>query len=240
MYVDGYNLFYGARKMCGQGAAGWRWLDVRALAELLVGRCPWRDTAISRIVYCTARIDAASNPSGYLDQDVYLKALTASGSVDHVEYGYYVSRVRYAPLAVKAGSRSQSPVIVTPDWPVVVQDAAGNPVKDARFMVSYASREEKGSDVNVASHLLIDVLSGVVDAAVVVSNDSDLRYPVRHAREVVPVGLVNPSVNQTAGALRGDPGDGVGGHWWAQLKPTLLRQCQLPDPVGGHCRPQGW
>ena len=30
----------------------------------------------------------------------------------------------------------------------------------AVFMVSYANREEKGSDVNVAAHLLLDVLAG--------------------------------------------------------------------------------
>ena len=34
-------------------------------------------------------------------------------------------------------------------------------------MVSYANREEKGSDVNVAAHLLLDVLAGAVDGAVV-------------------------------------------------------------------------
>jgi len=33
----------------------------------------------------------------------------------------------------------------------MVQDGAGAPVTDARFMVSVAHREEKGSDVNVAS-----------------------------------------------------------------------------------------
>jgi hypothetical protein len=31
---------------------------------------------------------------GYIDQDVYLKALIASASVDHIELGYYVSRVK--------------------------------------------------------------------------------------------------------------------------------------------------
>ncbi|MGD8166690.1 hypothetical protein ACEXOS_005665 [Herbiconiux sp. P16] len=56
----------------------------------------------------------------------------------------------------------------------MVQDGAGAPQPDARFMVPIARREEKGSDVNVASHLLIDVLEKRVDAAVVVSNDSDL------------------------------------------------------------------
>ena len=63
----------------------------------------------------------------------------------------------------------------------MVQDANGNPVPDATFMISYANREEKGSDVNVAAHLLVDVLTGVVDAAVVVSNDSDLEFPVSYA-----------------------------------------------------------
>jgi hypothetical protein len=38
-------------------------------------------------VCCTARIGGASNPSGAADQDVYLKALLASGSADPVEYG---------------------------------------------------------------------------------------------------------------------------------------------------------
>ena len=45
--------------------------------------------------------DGASNPSGQADQDVYLKALMAAGSVDHIEYGTYVARVKMAPLTTK-------------------------------------------------------------------------------------------------------------------------------------------
>ena len=77
----------------------------------------------------------------------------------------------------------------------MIQDAGGAPVNGAVFMVSYANREEKGSDVNVASHLLLDVLGGVVDGALVISNDSDLGFPVEQARQHVPVGVVNPSRN---------------------------------------------
>jgi hypothetical protein len=73
-------------------------------------------------------------------------------------------------------------VLTTADWPVKVQASTGAPVPDARFMVSYAYREEKGSDVNVASHLLLDTLQGVIDAAIVISNDSDLRLPIEQAR----------------------------------------------------------
>ena len=106
--------------------------------------------------------------------------------------------------------------------------------------VSYAYLEEKGSDVNVASHLLVDVLRGDVDAAVVVSNDNDLRYPVQQARHRVPVGVVNPTPNQLAGDLRGSAADGVGRHWWYQLVPADLRAHQLPDPAAGVSRPKGW
>lgn len=54
------------------------------------------------------------------------------------------------------------------------------------FMASFAYREEKGSDVNVASHLLLDVLTGAADAAIVISNDSDLRFPIQEARQRLP------------------------------------------------------
>src|SRR5262249_43393886 len=76
VYVDGFNLYYGARSLAGRGTPGWRWLDLRALATDLVGRrSSWPGAEVSRVVYCTARIDAVSNPSGQADQDVYLKAL---------------------------------------------------------------------------------------------------------------------------------------------------------------------
>ena len=90
--------------------------------------------------------------------------------------------------------------------------------------------------MNVASHLLVDVLRGDVDAAVVVSNDNDLRYPVQQARHRVPVGVVNPTPNQLAGDLRGSAADGVGRHWWYQLVPADLRAHQLPDPAAGVSR----
>jgi len=100
VYIDGFNLYYGARGICGRGTPGWRWLDLRALAADLAGRrTSWAGAQVERVVYCTARIDAAANPSGHADQDVYLKALLAARSVDHIEYGTYVARVKTAPLA---------------------------------------------------------------------------------------------------------------------------------------------
>jgi hypothetical protein len=56
----------------------------------------------------------------------------------------------------------------------------------------------------------------------------------------VPVGLINPSDNPTAGALRGNPDDGVGDHWWRTLAADDFRSAQLPDPVDLLTRPPGW
>jgi len=87
---------------------------------------------------------------------------------------------------------------------------------------SVARREEKGSDVNVAAHLLLDVLEQRIDAAVMISNDSDLQFPVQTARDRVPVGTINPSRSHTAGKLRADhQADGVGNHWWYQESGTF-------------------
>jgi len=107
-------------------------------------------------------------------------------------------------------------------------------------MVSTLHQEEKGSDVNVATHLLTDVLGRKVDAAIVVSNDSDLKLPIRMVRDRVPLGVVNPRNGPTAGDLRGNPSDGVGGHWWRQLRAEDFTSHQLPDVVERYTKPTPW
>jgi hypothetical protein len=239
VYIDAFNLYYGGRSLCGRSTSGWKWLDMRQLARTLVlTRRTWPAATLERIVYCTARIDARTNPAGHRDQDIYLKTLVSHGSVDHIEYGNYVARSKKAMLA-DVDPRGR-PSVATSRWPIMVRDNGGVDVRDAQFMVQVLNMEEKGSDVNVASHLLIDIASGVVDAAVIVSNDSDLRFPVQHARTLVPVGTVNPTSGYLAGDLRGTVSDGVGNHWWAQLKPGDFYAAQLPPTVGPYARPAGW
>jgi NYN domain len=240
VYIDGFNLYYGGRGLVGgSGVAGWRWLNLRKLAEDLVGRhSRWPGGQVTRVVYCTARISGARSETAARDQDVYLRALGAAGAVDVIEYGMYVSRIARSPLAVS--DRRGRPVLTTAAWPVMVQDGDTRPVPGARFMVSVARREEKGTDVNVAAHLLLDLLHKRADAAVVISNDSDLAFPVAQARDLVPVGLVNPTRGYPAGVLNDSPARGVGGHWWCRLTAADLTGAQLPDPVGRLTRPPGW
>ena len=213
---------------------------MRALAETLVSdQTGWTGARITQITYCTARVDASTNPSAHADQNVYLKALRAARSVDWIEFGNYVARTKPALVATDDPVTGR-PVVHTSQWPLVVQDSGGTPVRGARFMVRYLHLEEKGSDVNVASHLLLDILSGSVSAAVVISNDSDLAFPIRAARQRVPVGIVNPRGGRFAGVLTGRQTDGIGNHWWRRMNPNLYRSHQLPDPVGRLTKPAGW
>lgn len=240
VYIDGYNLYYGARGICGRSTSGWRWLDLRAMAEdVIAARSKWSNVVIENVTYCTARISGASNAEGQREQDVYLRALSHTSSATRISYGTYVARVATAPLARKGPNGK--PVLVEPDWPIMIQDGAGQDVPGATFMASVARREEKGSDVNVASHLLIDVLTRVVDAAVVISNDSDLAYPIDVARQHVPVGLVNPTRSVRAGKLAGDPAEGAGNHWWYRLETADLYLHQFPAAVSPRIRkPTPW
>lgn len=241
VYVDGLNLYYGGRSICGATQRGWRWLDIRQLSQRLIDRRKsWVDQGamLERVVYCTAFIDGRLNEAGRRRQGVYVRALVTGGSCDHVEEGRFVSRLRRGLLATAdSGGR---PVVAKPAWPVMVRDGRGRPIANAQFMASHLHMEEKGSDVNLDAHLLVDVLRERVDAAIVISNDSDLRLPIQVVRQKVPVGTINPSSAPMAGDLRGERDEGAGEHWWYRLTKDDFRLCQLPEMVGQLRRPETW
>lgn len=238
-YVDAFNLYYGARHLCGRGSAGWRWLDVRRLVEAVHARSGhWPGATVEKVVYCTARVSGRINPAGQREQDTYLKALVGHGAVDHIEYGTYVARTKRSLLAEQ--DSHGRPVVVTSWPPVIVKDGQNADVPDARFLVQTQNIEEKGSDVNVATHLLLDAAGGQIDAALVISNDSDLRLPIHRVRDMIPAATVNPTSRPCAGDLRGVTDSGAGNHWWAQLTTGDLYSAQMPGAVGPYHRPAEW
>ena len=254
VYIDGYNLYYRGKSLCKNGTAAWKWLNPRTLAESVLTNQlqfaasqgwtqlvqAWKNATVSRVIYATARVDASRSASAHADQDVYLKALVATSAVDHIEYGNYVARTKTAPLAIESAGRNSPPQVVTSNWPLMVKDNAGNPVRDAMFMVSYFHSEEKGSDVNVASHLLIDIFEQRIAGAIVISNDSDLRFPVAEARRRIPVGVINPGGGYTAGDLLPPHQPGQGPHWNRKLRATDFTSNQMPNPAGAYPKPHGW
>ncbi len=244
VYVDAFNVYYGARAHCGRGVAGWRWLDLAALATSLINPYIWPDPTLERLVYCTAPRDREGDASSLRDQQTYINALRHHIRQLQVLDGKYVPRTKTGVLVEKAHRgqpqrrvRSPGPEEI-PAW-LPAEEITG-PEGGRELVAAVSTFEEKGSDVNVAASLLIDVLSGRIDAAMVFSNDSDLHFPLEHARQHVPVATINPTTNPTAVDLRGHRDAGAGRHWWRRLRPEDFLAHQLPNPVGPFAKPPGW
>jgi hypothetical protein len=99
--------------------------------------------------------------------------------------------------------------------------------------------EEKGSDVNLASHLVRDAFRKQFEVAVLITNDSDLAEPVRIVSQELqmPVGILNPHQHHSkelqryvtfVKRIRQ-------GHLLASQFPATLR-----DAKGSFSKPAGW
>ncbi len=99
--------------------------------------------------------------------------------------------------------------------------------------------EEKGTDVNLAAHLVYDAFSDAFDVAAVLSNNSDLVTPILLAREKCgkTAGVINPH-KHPAQALRRVV------DFYKKLRPGVLKASQLPPIVehGGRRfeKPASW
>jgi len=133
---------------------------------------------IHRIRYFTARVEArASDPDQPTRQATYLRALQTIPNLS-IHEGQFLSHQVLATLAT--------------------------PLPNGTRTVTVWKTEEKGSDVNIASYLLLDGFQRDYEAAVVVSNDSDLVTPIDMARREfgLPVGVVNPYSRPSRELLR--------------------------------------
>ena len=157
VYVDGFNLYYGAVK-----GTPYKWLDIRKCCELAFPR-----NEIHEVHYCTAIVkDAPWDPHQSTRQRTFIRALETTGV--EVHYGSFLSNVVRMPLA--------------------------HPRRGGSRTVEVIKTEEKGSDVALGALLVAHGYQGRYEAAIVVSNDSDLALPIRLVRDELrlPVGLLNP------------------------------------------------
>jgi len=142
----------------------YRWLDLAALCRILLHPT----NIITGIRYFTAKVQPRpGDPHQPTRQQHYLRALKTIPGLQIV-YGHYLSHVIWMPLAY--------------------------PAPEQKPYVQVIKTEEKGSDVNLTSHLLVDAVDNVFDCAVIISGDSDLKTPVQlvQSRIQKTVGVLNP------------------------------------------------
>lgn len=171
------------------------------------------DNEIHRIRYFTARVE--NRPPDFQQperQAAYFRALETIPDLS-IHYGQYRTRPTYMTLA--------------------------SPPRRGPKSVRVLKTEEKGSDVNLASYLLLDAFRQDCEVAIVVSNDADLKTPIELAISElgIDVDVLNP-------------------HAWKRrsrdLKPTFLKQLRqgpivasqfapvLRDSLGEIHKPEGW
>lgn len=241
-YVDGMNLYYGALKR----HPGYRWLDIPAMVANLVP-----GLTIARTRYYTARIKATfPGDPGPGRQRIYLEALQSRPQIT-IKEGVYADWPRWQRLDETRGLGS--PNLFRPRLEDGEARRLGRVLEQAKrrqppirpfVLVKIRQTEEKGSDVNLATDLLKDALgTRECRTALVVTNDSDLAYPLEVVQEFgIRVILVNPflqSNQREAEGLRRIPV-----HRRIQLEPSHLQASQLPDliTVQGRrlSRPTAW
>ena len=168
---------------------------------------------INRIKYFTALVNArAHDPQQPIRQQTYLRALRTIPTMEIV-YGHFLS--------------SEVSMLV-----------AGSPPHAPQY-ARVVKTEEKGSDVNLATHLLNDGYKKDYDLAVLITNDSDLLAPLKVVRYELNlgVGIINPHSRPSRALL-------PHATFIKQVRRGALSQSQFPttliDAQGQFHKPATW
>lgn len=203
VYVDGLNLYFRALR-----GTPYKWLNIEALCDRMLPRFD-----VVKIRYYTARIRSRGDSQRPLRQETYLRALRTLPRVE----------IHYGKFSVQKVSRE----LARPSLANRVRRWFGLPQGMNRCVRVYDPKE-KGSDVNLAVHVVNDAWHDRYDVAVVLSNDSDLLESLRIVRRerakrvwvINPHRDPNPELHREADAVR-------------RLSPHHLAESQLPEAIPG-------
>ena len=194
----------------------YKWLDIEAMCHKLL---PSRQ--LNRIRYFTAHVTAfPHDPYSRIRQNVYLRALRTFAIIQIHDDGWFASRPAHLPV-----------------HPLNYPD----PTK-APLCTWVIKNEEKRTDVDIATNLLLDCFKNDAAEYVLISNDSDL---------VSPLGVVRREFRKTIGVINPHERNDMSGHLekvanWSikTINPSVLRDCQLPpsltDSKGVITKPPSW
>ncbi len=179
---------------------------------------------------------ARNTPYRWLDFRKLSEGLVRSDDQIH-RIRYFTARVRNDLAASSRQNTYLRALATIPNLTIHEGHFLTNPVTlpltDGTGMARVDRTEEKGSDVNLASYLLFDAFDRDFETALVVSNDSDLVFPVNEVRQRfgVTVGVACPVYRpgrHPSRALVAATDFNVN---ITKKRTKLLRESQLPDPV---------
>lgn len=187
----------------------YKWLDFAKWSANLLGP----NFTINRIRYYTARIrPLPGNPDAPLRQAMLLRALATIPNLT-ITYGHF--------LRSKPRLRLANPPPGGPDT-----------VKVVKF-------SEKGSDVNLATDLIVDAFDGDCEAAAIISSDSDLLGPIKLVRRRFGLRIAIVRLPRGHSIELEKEADAI-----VKVHAGLLKASQFPatltDAVGTFTKPAAW
>ena len=189
----------------------YKWLDLKEVCR----RVLQAHHRIDRIKYFTAITTGILDPDTPVRQRVFIRALQAHIPEFEVYYGHFLTH-KVSRALVDPADRALLGKDVVRIW----------------------KTEEKGSDVNLAVHLVNDAHLDKYDCAVVVSSDGDLAEAMRIARDDLgkKVGLIQVHPRRGSYHLK------KYASFVRSIRPATLRASQLPDPIPGTSlrKPASW
>ncbi|WP_053214797.1 antitoxin Xre/MbcA/ParS toxin-binding domain-containing protein [Pseudomonas sp. Q12-87] len=231
IYIDGYNFYYGCLK-----GTSYKWLDLLSLFEKhLLPSVLVKDTnnlvrqsallACPSIKFFTAKIieTVARAPDSVSSQARYHTALRKlyGNRIDLVEGYYAVNKMKVKVVDASHPNRAPRECEEIQAWKV----------------------EEKQSDVNLSLQAYHDAMTGEIDHAVFVTNDTDIAPALQMIRSYTPVrvGVVIPTTNHER-----IPNTELAesAHWVrTHITRAELAACQLPRVIPGRkatVKPESW
>lgn len=194
-YIDGYNLFYGLLK-----GTSYKWLDPTRLVSALLRD----DHELVSVKYFTSPVKTYPHDTSALDrQKIYIQALTTLPNVEVIQ-GFY----------------RKDAVLM----PVHEEECKTCPIAKNGF-VKVVKLEEKRTDVNIASSMLLDAFNNNADAFVLVSGDTDFIAPVNIIRKDFKKTVIVFNPRETKSWLKDYAS------YYRDIPRNLLAECQLPDTI---------
>lgn len=229
-YIDGFNLYYGALKH----RSSLKWVNLQDLCNIVLPDSNLHP--VSKTKYFIARVNA--RPGDRTQPDRQKIFLTALGTIPDFEiiYGQFQRNEVKKPLSQLVINNKKLPGKTAKDIGLLVpirtfpgrraqtlEDLVGQEIKS----VMVWEEKEKGSDVNLASHLLMDAYENKFDEAVVITNDSDLFAPINIVSKKLKkkVHLIYPSAQYKSQKLR------IAVRKRYTITEDHLKQCQFPNPI---------
>jgi hypothetical protein len=127
VYVDGFNLYY----LRLRRQPHFKWLNLKALADGVLDP----KFTVEKVKYYTAHVSGRLNPGAPARQQIYLDALATVSQIE-TYFGNFLYSEKWAYLVRPPQAKPSDYT-----WPAVLPD-----------LVWVARTEEKGSDVNLATH----------------------------------------------------------------------------------------